>query len=400
MEKIRLGVSLYPEQENREDIENYLKLASDNGFKKVFTSLFSVEGTREELVRYFKDFTEMAHKYGMVVSGDCNTALFNRLGAKPDDLSVFNEMGLDIVRMDTPFGDARDVTLVNNPEGIKIEFNASMNDQTAKIIEMGGDPKNILTCHNFYPQPYTCPSFEAVNATNDALKKQDVSVAMFLSSQKKGCHGPWPVDEGLPTIEEHRHIPVESQLKHMIAMDNVTEAIFGNAYAAPEEFEAVAKVMKEAYPVISEVSGDDPFFGDILKESIPAGEVKRIPFKIHLEEGLSDNEKEALFRFPAHMDMGDCMNYMLRSRLGRILYKGKEFKPRRSDKEKFVRGDVVIVNDNLKHYAGEVQVVLKDMENDGQRNLLGHIDEDELMILDLIKAKDIYSFVDADQNEE
>ena len=397
MKKIRLGVSLYPEQESMEDIDNYLKLASENGFEKVFTSLFSVEGTREELIGYFKNFTKVAHKYGMIVSGDCNSALFARLGAKADDLSVFKEMGIDIVRMDGVFNDERDVILVNNEDGIKIEFNASMSDITAKIIEQGGNPDHILTCHNFYPQRYTCPAFEVVNATNEALKKQGISVAMFLSSQKPGTHGPWPVSDGLPTIEEHRDIPVESQLKHMLAMDNVDEAIFGNAFAPEEEFKAICKTMEEAYPTLDTLSHEDPFFGDLLKEFVPAGQVKRIPLKIHLEEGISDLEKEDLFESPAHLDLGDCMNYMLRSRLGRMLYKGRDFIPRKSDKPVFEKGDVLIVNDNCKHYAGEVQIVMKEMKNDGQRNLVGRIDPDEIMILDQIRGKDLFSFVDADQ---
>lgn len=58
MEKIRLGISLYPEQESRQEIEDYLKMASEYGFEKVFTSLFSVEGSREELVAYFKELTK------------------------------------------------------------------------------------------------------------------------------------------------------------------------------------------------------------------------------------------------------------------------------------------------------------------------------------------------------
>ena len=47
---ITLGVSLYPEQEKLEDIDAYLELASKYGFTKVFTSMFSVEGTREEIL--------------------------------------------------------------------------------------------------------------------------------------------------------------------------------------------------------------------------------------------------------------------------------------------------------------------------------------------------------------
>lgn len=397
MEKIKLGISLYPEQESREDIENYLKLASEHGFEKVFTSLFSVEGDRDEIVPYFKELTDLAHKNGMVVSGDCNGPLFKRLGAKEDDLSVFKEMGLDILRMDGPFNDERDVILVNNDDGLKIEFNASMSDLTQKIIDGGGNPDNILTCHNFYPQRYTCPSFEAVDETNEKLKKQNISTAMFLSSQVKGTHGPWPVSDGLPTIEEHRDIPVESQLKHMIAMDNVNEAIFGNAFASPEEFEKISRTMADTYRSVSEVSADDPFYGDMVSEWIPDGKIRTIPFKVHLDPDISEIEKQDLFEYPIHMDMGDCMNYMLRSRFGRMLYKGHDFRPRPYDQKTFKKGDVVIVNDNCKHYAGEVQIVMKDMKNDGQRNFAGHIDEDELIILDSIRPMDMYSFVEAEE---
>ncbi len=49
-----LGVSVYPEQVSMEEIDAYLALASKYGFKKVFTSMFSVEGTKEEVFAYFK----------------------------------------------------------------------------------------------------------------------------------------------------------------------------------------------------------------------------------------------------------------------------------------------------------------------------------------------------------
>ena len=84
------------------------------------------------------------------------------------------------------------------------------------------------------------------------------------------------------------------------------------------------------------------------------------------------------------------MNYMLRSRWTRMIYKGKEIPCRPCTKTHYTRGDVVIVNDNLAHYRGEIQIVLKDMKVDGQRNLLGRIDESEIFILEHIKAKDIY----------
>ena len=52
-----------------------------------------------------------------------------------------------------------------------------------------------------------------------------------------------------------------------------------------------------------------------------------------------------------------------------------------------------MVNDNLKHYCGELQVVLKDMPNDGERNLVGRIPENELIILDLVKENMPFGFI-------
>ncbi|HAE17305.1 MAG TPA: DUF871 domain-containing protein, partial [Erysipelotrichaceae bacterium] len=96
---IQLGVSLYPEQETAEQIDAYLTLALRYGFTRVFTSLFSVPGTVEEVLSYFKGLTKIAHQHGMLVYGDCNARFFNQVGAKPDDLSVFKEIGLDVLRL-------------------------------------------------------------------------------------------------------------------------------------------------------------------------------------------------------------------------------------------------------------------------------------------------------------
>ncbi len=44
------------------------------------------------------------------------------------------------------------------------------------------------------------------------------------------------------------------------------------------------------------------------------------------------------------------------------------------------------MNDNLAHYRGEVQIVLKDMKVDGQRNRIGHIPEADHILLNEVKS--------------
>ena len=54
------------------------------------------------------------------------------------------------------------------------------------------------------------------------------------------------MSDGLPTIEEHRDMPIEIQLKHCLALDNIDEIIIGNAYASDEEFKAIAEAIRTA----------------------------------------------------------------------------------------------------------------------------------------------------------
>lgn len=387
---VRLGVSVYPEQETLEEIDAYLKLASTYGFNKIFTSLFSVPGTKEEVISYFKNFSQIAVNYGMEVSGDANGEFFKKMGASESDLSVFKDMGINTIRMGFSFNDERDVTLINNPEGIKIEMSTAFAEPIKAAIKNGANIENLATCHNFYPERYTAPAFEQINGFNEYWQSQTIPVAIFISSQEKNTHGPWPVSDGLPTLELHRNLPIDVQLKHYLVMDNVDEVLIGNAFASEAEFQAIDQVMKEVFVTVPL----NEKFGS-FKHYLPNGEIKRVSFKLNLDKTISQVEKEILFDFPTHADMGDCMNYMLRSRWTRIIYKGTAIPERKTTQSHYKRGDVVMVNDNLAHYRAEVQVVLKEMEVDGQRNLIGRISEEEIMLLDYMKGTEVFSFVDS-----
>ena len=53
------------------------------------------------------------------------------------------------------------------------------------------------------------------------------------------------------------------------------------------------------------------------------------------------------------------------------------------------------MNDNYKHYAGEVQVVLEPIVNDGTRNLVARIDREEMTMFDVIGDNDLVVFLPA-----
>ena len=44
-----------------------------------------------------------------------------------------------------------------------------------------------------------------------------------------------------------------------------------------------------------------------------------------------------------------------------------------------------MVNETYKRYAGELQIVLRDLPNDGRRNKIGQLTDEDLALLSLLK---------------
>ena len=385
---IQLGVSLYPEQETPEQIDHYLKLAKQYGFSKVFTSLFSVEGTKEDIIKYFRDLSDAAHRYGMEVYGDCNARFFMQMKASPDDLSVFREMGLDVLRLDLMFNDERDVAIVNNDQGLGVQLNASLVPAVKHIIEMGGDKSRIIGSYNFYPLRNTGAGSEDVYQTNEYFRSEGMKTQIFISSNAKGAHGPWPVSDGLPTVEMDRDLPIGLQLRHMVAL-KADEVIIGNAFASEEELKEVADTMKQIY-----VYGEDrPFYFPGIRDQIPIGDIERVPLTIELAEDISDNEKDLLFGFVKH-NVSEYTHTIIRSRWGRFDFKFTPIVPRECDKEYFEPGDVVILNDNVERYKGEVHIAVKPIRNNRTLNYAGRIAPEEMFLLEYLKYNVNFGFIE------
>ena len=353
----KLGISVYPEHSTPERDYEYMKLAAKYGFCRIFTCLLSVDKPKEEIIREFSDFIGKAHELGYVVAADTNPDVFNHLGATPKDLSVFADMGLDIIRLDGHFGDLEDRLITRNPQGIKIEFNASFDVSVDHLIRHGADPNNILMCHNFYPERFTGLSQAVFDKFNRKWKGLGLRTAAFVSSNNKDTFGPWPVYSGLCTLEADRGLPIDLQVRHLLATEMIDDILIGNAYASEEELKTMSQV-------------------DMTKTTIALSTV----------EGLNETELRVLKDFH-HSGRSDASEYFIRSSMPRVSCKDKSIPYRECSREKFVRGDVVIVNDNLSHYRGEVEVILKEIPNDGERNLAGRIPEEELLILEFMEEQ-------------
>ena len=357
----RLGISVYPGHTPMEEIIKYIRKASQYGFERIFTCLISVEDKNtEEVISEFKTMLEVANECNMEVIADIDRTVFEFLNASIDDLKIFKEMGLSGIRLDMGFSGAEEAEMSFNKYGLKIELNMSNGTKYVdNIVSYKPNLENIYGCHNFYPHLYTGLGYEHFLKCSKQFKDLGIKTAAFVNS-KAAKIGPWPVEEGLCTLEIHRDLPIEVQAKHLFATELIDDVIIANSFASDEELRILGEMNKNI-----------------------------IEFNVELVDEISDVERKIVLD-ELHCNRGDVSEYMLRSTQSRVKYKGESFPPYNTSDIK--RGDIIIDSDLYKRYAGELQVALKDMKNYGKTNVVGKIVEDELFLLDMISPWQKFSF--------
>ena len=359
----KLGISIYPERSTFEKDKAYLDLAHKYGYKRVFTSLLQINDDKEKVLSEFKEVVDYANSLGMEVMVDINPALFEQLEISYDDLSFFHKMGAYGVRLDIGFTGAEEAKMTRNPFGIKIEINMSSGtNYVDNIMSYSPNTDNLLGSHNFYPHRYSGLGYEHFVFCSEKFRKYNLNTMAFVNSQSAEF-GPWPTQDGLCTLEDHRDLEIATQVKHLILTGLIDDISIGNAYASEEELKEMAEAFNADYPTL----------------------------KVDTEEGITENERICLFD-NLHSYRGDRSEYILRSTMTRVYYKDKDFPPHNT--RDMHHGDVLIDNEGYGQYKGETQIAVKDMKNDGRVNVVGRISDDELFLLDFLKSWSSFKLIE------
>lgn len=351
----RLGISIYPEKSTREEIFRYIDAADDFGASRIFSCLLSVQKSREEIIRDFRSIDLYARERGFEIIVDVSPRVFSELGISYQDLSFFQEIGADGIRLDDGFSGSEEALMTYNPYGLIIEINMSNDVHTIDtIMDCRPNRYKLYGCHNFYPHAYTGLEPDYFKSCSRRFRRYGLRTAAFVTSQNENTFGSWPVTEGLPTLEMHRHLPLDVQIQHHIAMDAIDDIIISNCYPSRQEMDALKKI-----------------------------DLSLVTLGIQTEEGIHDTEEKILFE-ELHFRRGDRNAHMIRSTQSRVKYRDTEF-PLWHAPQTIHRGDVIIESSLYGHYAGEVQIALTDMKNSGMSNVVGHIRKDEEFLLDCIQ---------------
>lgn len=354
----KLGVSLYPEKSSFEKDKDYLVLAKQYDFSRIFMNLllFEVEKNKlETIIRRLEKTIAYGNHLGFETYLDVNPYTLKALEISYDDLSYFADLGVRGIRLDMGFTGKEEAEMTKNRYGLKIEINMSNeNHYLDRIFDYNPNRSNLVGCHNFFPQAYTGLTTEYFIHCSKRFLEKNLKTAAFVTAPS-GKLGPWELQEGLCTIEAHRGLPLFAQVRHLKALDVVEDIIIGNAYATEDELAEMKMAFLE----------------------------KRLSLSVVPNRELCPIEK-MIVEDVSHMYRGDRSEYMIRSSLPRLVYK-KSALPARGNHTSIQKGDVLILNENYGQYKAELQIALKSRPKDSRVNKIGRIAPEDLLLLEILK---------------
>lgn len=350
-----LGIALFPPQTTYEEDCAYLALAKTLGYKRVFISLLTLDLKQKEAhIKRIRESITQARKEGFQIFVDVHPLIFQYLHLEPNDISYFHQMGVDGIRLDAHFTGREEAELTHNPYGMKIEINMSNDTSYVNhILDQHPNKTLLYGCHNFFPQRYTGLSTPHFKACTKRFKDLGIHTAAFLNAQSSDV-APWPNKEGLCTLEEHRSRSVSAQILHYRLMGGIDDLLFANTLVKEAELIEAKKAFETQYPTLHYV----------------------------LHKELSQTEQAILNQLQHYR--GDVNAYSIRSCKARGTLQDSPLPPH--DNRAIKRGDILILNELYGPYKGELQIALQDREVDEKINIVGNIVEDEIFLLDDIRA--------------
>jgi len=332
-----------------ETIHNYLQLAHNYGYTRLFTSLHIPEADAKLVLNDFQEFVADAVNLGYSITADISPQASTMLGVNLSDFSSFNKIGLSAIRLDDGFS-PEEIAAITVSSGLDIEVNAStMTSATLhQIYTAKADLTKIRACHNYYPRPETGMSFSLFAERCQLFRDYKIPVFAFIPSQScpRG-----PIFAGLPTVEKHRWISSQLATKELLASQLVEGVLFGDPLVLEDELASVAAL--------------DPSY---------------IELQVKVEADASTAEREILFA--PHTNRTDPGEWVIRSQEARkicqTVIKARATMPRPT-------GAVTIDNQDYLRYMGEMQVVLSPLPADPRVNLVAHVIPEELFLLNYIR---------------
>ncbi|PEF32630.1 DUF871 domain-containing protein [Bacillus wiedmannii] len=342
-----IGVSIYLAKERVKKQEEWLKVAKENGFSSIFTSLHIPEddpGTYKELIQILG---KQALENDMELMVDVSPKSLHHLGMTYENVEELLDWGITGLRMD--YG-IKPKEIVRVSHKMKVALNAStITDSFWKeLIIENIKVENVEAWHNFYPRPETGLAKSFLQKQNEYLHECGIKTMAFIpgDDEKRG-----PLYEGLPTLEKHRNMrPLEAYLE-LVQDCGVDKVLIGDISGSIESVQEIASASRGIIPLR-------------YKSFICDKEALKVVERVHTNR----------------LDPARDVIRSVESREGNKVI----LKPMHTIARK--KGSITIDNELYGRYAGEMQVATHDFPKDEKVNVVGMVAEEDLSLLPYVGA--------------
>ncbi|MCZ3393614.1 MupG family TIM beta-alpha barrel fold protein, partial [Enterococcus faecium] len=181
-----------------------------------------------------------------------------------------------------------------------------------------------------YPQRYTGLGLDYFKQTTEQYRKHNLNTAAFVNAPS-GNIGPWPLQEEMVSLEEHRGQALFTQIMHLKMLGLIDDVLISNAGVTEEDLKAASEAFKMSMPAF---------------HVIPAPSMTELEHKIVFES--------------QHSYRGDHSDYVLRSTMTRVWYRDEDVPA--NNPVPIKKGDVLVMNNEYAQYKAETQIALQDLE--------------------------------------
>jgi uncharacterized protein len=346
--KIMLGISIYLKEELVEQNGQWIKKASENGMKSIFTSLHIPEDNPATYKVLLRELGSLAKEFKLELLADVSPASLGHLGLDFSKLDELIAWGLSGIRVDYGFT-ANEIVLLSNKMKIGINASTVSDLELREWIKKGLNVENVEAWHNFYPRPETGLDEEFLKERNLYFRKIGITTMAFIPGDGQLRA---PVHQGLPTLEKHRGISPVVAAAELLSSCFTDKVLIGDHTVSDETLESLK----------------------MLAEGI-------VPLRVQL---LRHEDRDILQKI--HTNRMDPARDVIRSVESRSYaqFGNAEIQPKNQLDRRI--GAVTIDNHLYGRYAGEIQIAINHLPQDDNVNVLGFIIKEDLPLLAHIKA--------------
>ena len=320
-----------------------------------FTSMHIAEEFNDEFKDKATKLLKVLNDYNKKIILDISPRGVEALGFK-DIYELLDNIHIDVLRLDFGFSEEE---ILNICDHITIGINASTNDYSLaqKIKEKGN---RVIAIHNFYPRPETGLDEDFFIKRNKQLSDMGIELMAFI--QGEDLRG--PLFEGLPTLESQRNMKpyvAYMEMKYLYNLDNI---LVGDLGISSKQIELISAAEKDNI--------------------------------ILLPCTINEKYHEYLNRDLTVRD--DSPDNLLRIKESRMYASfNREIEPENTVER--TKGSITVDNIKYLRYSGELQICKKDYPICEKVNVIGHIDDEYLSLLNIVNRGSRIRLINSNQTE-